>query len=545
MAALGFLSLLTGWSGPTVIRWVQRALRPGHQHAHLPTFLVSGILRTGLVIGGLLALTIYAWDRRDGQKGLGGRPTADTATPGPASVPNNDPRIWLQRSLGMLASDSPEELPDDYSAGVRESASARSRIVWIKRRDGQVPSPIICTVVRADGRAASSEVKHLLDPRELHFLYPSEFDDAPPADGQEHVAHLKIARYSAESRGWRAAEEVAQVSLRIPRFGWELSHARFGPGVLLKVRSDHTHVALSAFRCEVTHLDDPGARVAVADEALQQSSAPDPSNEHDYLYPGNFDYVGGGGKPPWPPSFGMYLVRWWAHDFSRDLPEAGEPIYLGEYRFTVTTGGRIEASGTTAAVESTPPAPLESVEPSAGHDRSQRKRAVAFISLVTLIVFGVASVWVIVARPGQGSGSCSGMTVEAPLGSLSPRGSFSYEPKNTCDGSLNTAWCAPLRAYGPQVLVYTFKPAIRIGRITIANGYSKVPKLFGQDARARTLELRSGSGVTQTLELRDQGQPQGLDAWLGVTDSLRLTISRIYPGQSDVVCLTEVHFVTA
>lgn len=119
-----------------------------------------------------------------------------------------------------------------------------------------------------------------------------------------------------------------------------------------------------------------------------------------------------------------------------------------------------------------------------------------------------------------------------------------YRPGNLNGWSgenAHRAWCEGAEGAGEgEWIAMQMRPASRIRKVMILNGYQKSAKSYQQNARARdiTIETDQGSFFSRTLEDRPGLQVIDLDGWQDV-QALRIYIDSIYPGSKyDDLCLS-------
>jgi len=160
------------------------------------------------------------------------------------------------------------------------------------------------------------------------------------------------------------------------------------------------------------------------------------------------------------------------------------------------------------------------------------------------------------ASPGSSAGASTskspGLTkidparISVTATSVLPPDPDSYAPEQTLDGDTTTAWNSDgsnIGAAGRPTLTYTFDEPVRIGRITVSNGYQKNDRLFQSNRRVRTLVVTVGT-VTHTFSLADKKTAQKLDFDFGTAaTTVTVRIGEVYPGTKYYdIALSEVAF---
>ena len=114
---------------------------------------------------------------------------------------------------------------------------------------------------------------------------------------------------------------------------------------------------------------------------------------------------------------------------------------------------------------------------------------------------------------------------------LKPQGSNTYGPENL-RGDTDKAWCegAPGAGQGEYVRIGWSQP-IAFRAIVIGNGYQKSRETYFNNARARTVRIETGDGLSFAAELPDSGQHHTIRLpRTANTNSLRLTVVDVYRG---------------
>jgi hypothetical protein len=147
------------------------------------------------------------------------------------------------------------------------------------------------------------------------------------------------------------------------------------------------------------------------------------------------------------------------------------------------------------------------------------------------------------APPGEG-------VLLAPLdagasSTLPPEGGNSYDPENLLDGDLETAWSEGADGIGEGEWVeMTFERSTTLTALEIANGYQKDRRRFDGNPRVDELRLEFSDGTTQNVRLYDDMGWQYITPEPMHTESLRLIIVSVYPGDTwDDTSLSEIRLV--
>lgn len=122
---------------------------------------------------------------------------------------------------------------------------------------------------------------------------------------------------------------------------------------------------------------------------------------------------------------------------------------------------------------------------------------------------------------------------------LKPQGANTYGPENLRDDT-DKAWCegAPGDGQGEYVRIGWAEP-VTFNSIIVGNGYQKSREAYLNNARARTVRIETGDGLSFAAELPDGGKHHTIRLPRAVkTDSLRLTIVDVYRGDKHAdLCL--------
>jgi hypothetical protein len=135
--------------------------------------------------------------------------------------------------------------------------------------------------------------------------------------------------------------------------------------------------------------------------------------------------------------------------------------------------------------------------------------------------------------------------------SLAPDGDITYEPSNTIDDDLDTAWNSdsPEDDGRGQTLTYRFTEPVAISSIQFVNGYAKNEGVFAANHRIREILVHTDAG-SQLVTLLDTTARQEIEFDFGFTSKVILEVQEIYPGDGFTdpaltadLALTEVAFL--
>jgi hypothetical protein len=114
---------------------------------------------------------------------------------------------------------------------------------------------------------------------------------------------------------------------------------------------------------------------------------------------------------------------------------------------------------------------------------------------------------------------------------LKPQGANAYGPENL-NGDSPGAWCegAPGTGQGEYIRI-TFGNTVTFRTLMIGNGYAKSKTAFFNNARARTVRIETGDGLSFAAELKDNDALQNIRLPRVVrSNSVRLTVVDVYGG---------------
>lgn len=124
----------------------------------------------------------------------------------------------------------------------------------------------------------------------------------------------------------------------------------------------------------------------------------------------------------------------------------------------------------------------------------------------------------------------------------------SYGPMNTMDENFQTAWCEGAEENGLGEMVWQYalesdfptQPKILTGLI-IANGYTKSPEIFSNNARAELIRIKAHD-FEMVARLLDSDQQQYIEfPFPIITKYLGIEILSAYPGEVyQDLCITEI-----
>jgi len=114
---------------------------------------------------------------------------------------------------------------------------------------------------------------------------------------------------------------------------------------------------------------------------------------------------------------------------------------------------------------------------------------------------------------------------------LKPQGANTYGPENLQrDGE--AAWCegAPGSGKGEYIRIVYATP-VSFRTLMIGNGYAKNKQAYFNNARARTVRIETGDGITFAAEIKDTQALQNIRLpRVAKTTSVRLEIVDVYGG---------------
>jgi hypothetical protein len=127
---------------------------------------------------------------------------------------------------------------------------------------------------------------------------------------------------------------------------------------------------------------------------------------------------------------------------------------------------------------------------------------------------------------------------------LASKGRVDYDPANTLDGSIRTAWSEGARGDGKGVTItFAFRDAYDVTTMRLVNGYAKSQAIFNANSRLRTVTVTTDRG-TKRVRLRNTRQRQSWGIPRGRTRFVRIKIVSVYRGTFDNAMLSEVEFLT-
>ena len=123
------------------------------------------------------------------------------------------------------------------------------------------------------------------------------------------------------------------------------------------------------------------------------------------------------------------------------------------------------------------------------------------------------------------------------------KGRYTYGPENLFDGKADTAWCEGVPGTGVgEVITLRIDEGGPFRRLLIENGYGKSDALFHRNARPRTIELRTDTGLSIRHELEDTPFERVIelprpDAY----EVLQIRVVDVYPGtQYQDLCISSL-----
>lgn len=130
--------------------------------------------------------------------------------------------------------------------------------------------------------------------------------------------------------------------------------------------------------------------------------------------------------------------------------------------------------------------------------------------------------------------------VSSVLGDI---GNNSYGPENLFDMARETAWCEGARGSGAgQILSLRIDNGGPFRRFLIENGYAKNDTIFRSNARPKTIEIRTDTGVNFRHVLEDTDS----ERWVylpepGTYSVLQIRVIDVYPGTKyEDMCISTV-----
>lgn len=115
-----------------------------------------------------------------------------------------------------------------------------------------------------------------------------------------------------------------------------------------------------------------------------------------------------------------------------------------------------------------------------------------------------------------------------------PLRSYTYQPSQLIDGSLQTAWIEGVPGAGVgEWIRCDFDREVRLKRILLTPGYFKDPSIWKQNNRLAAAILYFSDGSSRRYHFPDQMREQTLDTGGVRTRFVRLVIEETYPGSVD------------
>ncbi len=164
---------------------------------------------------------------------------------------------------------------------------------------------------------------------------------------------------------------------------------------------------------------------------------------------------------------------------------------------------------------------------------------------------GDAAVPPITAPSGPSSEVPSDRIVVAASSFLVPDGTITYDPTNTIDDDLETAWNSDAGETSGrgELLTFRFTEPVGLTAIRFTNGYAKDPEIFAANHRVQQLWVRTDAG-DQLVNLLDTSTEQEITVDFGYTSKVVLEVVEVYPGLgfdnaalTADLALTEIDFV--
>ena len=140
------------------------------------------------------------------------------------------------------------------------------------------------------------------------------------------------------------------------------------------------------------------------------------------------------------------------------------------------------------------------------------------------------------------------ITVEASS-FLAPVGDLTYDPENTLDADVQTAWNSDSEVDGlGEILTYRFAEPIDLQAVRFVNGYAKDDSIWDKNHRIRSLTIRTDGG-SREISLLDTADQQQVATDFGTTSEVVLEVTDVYIGSgfetdfSSDLALTEIEFL--
>jgi hypothetical protein len=155
------------------------------------------------------------------------------------------------------------------------------------------------------------------------------------------------------------------------------------------------------------------------------------------------------------------------------------------------------------------------------------RRLPAFIAIAVALAAAARAEVCVDVPPGQYTPNAT-VCVSSVLKS---QGANTYGPENLRDDTAK-AWCegAPGNGQGEYVRIGWAGP-VEFRSIIIGNGYQKNRETYFNNARARTVRIETGDGLSVAAELPDTGARHTIRLpRVAKTNSLRVTIVDAYGG---------------
>jgi len=115
---------------------------------------------------------------------------------------------------------------------------------------------------------------------------------------------------------------------------------------------------------------------------------------------------------------------------------------------------------------------------------------------------------------------------------LAPQAGNRYGPENLFDGDRSTAWCEGVQGTGAgQYITLTINGAPQFSRLIFENGYGKSQAAYWENARIRTVEVLTDTGIRVVGHLPDSPLESYIDLPRLLNHrQVRITILDVYPG---------------
>ena len=166
--------------------------------------------------------------------------------------------------------------------------------------------------------------------------------------------------------------------------------------------------------------------------------------------------------------------------------------------------------------------------------RTQNPSSITLIVMGAIILVGLGGAigWALL-KDGEATNkpaSPSRVQITATASSvLPPASGTNYEPGNTLDAQLNTAWVEGVEGTGiGQWIRFDFDREIDLRGLTIAPGYFKTPVIWSINNRLAAVAIQFSDGSTQHVRFSDRMEQQHLPLGSIRTSWVRIVIEEVY-----------------